>query len=358
MKSNFYILGSASPRPQSKTSIFVDGVHDHTFRDDDIELSHWLPNQTKDTYKAGTSTEICFKFLEQNPDADYDLVLNNHLDMDGLLAVFTLCFPEISLQYKDEIIQAAEMGDFWAFGKEKALNLFQNMTFFINQLDSKKIDPLEAYRKCFERTKILLNEDPSANPHFIEAEKILASSLNLIETGQIVRTSHHFRFSSYFIPKNLSLTNLESYLSMPKFNEILSSRLSFWPQARYKLDKERIQLVSVEGKNGFYYDLWYPSYMWADTKGLWRAPGLTPSSDAEGFYDLNHQKLKNAVALLNQEETGQGTWKLFKRVSLFEKRNGRGFPITLSFLSSENKIAESFLPPLKVATLLAETFKE
>ena len=48
--------------------IFVDGVCPDALTEVDLELSHWLPNNTPVQYKKDTSTEICFSFLDKAVD--------------------------------------------------------------------------------------------------------------------------------------------------------------------------------------------------------------------------------------------------------------------------------------------------
>jgi hypothetical protein len=110
----------------SRKTIFVDGSPDQTFRDGiDMELSHWFPNRTPEKYKADTSTEICMNFVSEQSSADWDLAINNHLDVDGILSVFTLIHSEFALQHRETLVEATEMGDFWAWGNERAQRLFQ-----------------------------------------------------------------------------------------------------------------------------------------------------------------------------------------------------------------------------------------
>ncbi len=98
---NFYILGSEKYRPTSRKTIFADGSADSSYRPEmDIELSHWIHNRTPDIYKADTSTEICMNFIEKHAPEDWDLAINNHLDVDGILCVFTLQFsPYLSSHF-------------------------------------------------------------------------------------------------------------------------------------------------------------------------------------------------------------------------------------------------------------------
>lgn len=75
-----------------------------------LELSHWNGNGTPDKYYADTSTEMA---LLLPPDIMTDaVVVNNHLDTDGLLSVFACLQPALAQQYKELLISAAEAGDF------------------------------------------------------------------------------------------------------------------------------------------------------------------------------------------------------------------------------------------------------
>ena len=98
----FYLEAPLTLRPLSDHTAYVDGTAGENFRPTlDIELSHWIPNQTPKQYRSTTSTAICFKFLHDPQHSPYDLVVNNHLDIDGLLSVFVLSYPSISLLNED-----------------------------------------------------------------------------------------------------------------------------------------------------------------------------------------------------------------------------------------------------------------
>src|ERR1700722_3871325 len=136
-EKRFYITGSNDHRPPSTCTVYVDGTAGDEFREGlDVELSHWMPNRTLDQYKAGTSTEICFKFLEDKDAAPYDLVVNNHLDMDGLLSVFVLAYPLEAMRSREILCDASKTGDFWAWSEGKGLKIFQELTLLYQQLQS------------------------------------------------------------------------------------------------------------------------------------------------------------------------------------------------------------------------------
>src|SRR5882762_9767699 len=89
----------------------VDGTVDNA-----IHFSHWKGNETPQSVKADTSTEIALNLVAA-PDRDeltqgIDLVTNNHFDTDGVLSVWTILTGAPALELHDKLIAAAEAGDF------------------------------------------------------------------------------------------------------------------------------------------------------------------------------------------------------------------------------------------------------
>src|SRR6266480_4302195 len=81
-----------------------------------IHFSHWKGNQTPESVKADTSTEIALNLIAA-PNRDeltqgIDLVTNNHFDTDGVLSVWTVLTGEPALKLREKLIAAAEAGDF------------------------------------------------------------------------------------------------------------------------------------------------------------------------------------------------------------------------------------------------------
>jgi hypothetical protein len=352
-EKRFYIEGSKAERPHSHCSIYVDGIAGEDFREGiDVELSHWIPNRTEDCYKAGTSTEICFKFLNAYENHPYDLVINNHLDMDGLLSVFVLAYPTIALHHRDVLCHAAKAGDFWAWSQEKALKIFQKLTLLYQDLGRQKVGLQERYESCFESIiRILESSDDKTN-----AQSILENQAALIEQGEIQRQPLENWFVTYYVPKTLSKDRIEEFLCIPKFNEPLSNRLAFWPQVRNRWDEEKIQLIAIETDNGIHYDLWYPGYAWADTEGLWRPPGLMLPETAGGFQAIHWPELSKVIQELNKRETGPCEWQLFPGLSFSAQDNPRGFPIVAATLDKNNEKKESYLPLNTVIDCFSDLF--
>ena len=296
-----YIVGTrALERPSSHRAIFADGSADSTLREGvDLELSHWFPNRTPERYKADTSTEICMNFVASG-DVDFDLVVNNHADVDGVLAVFTLLHPETALLHRAIIVSAAEMGDFWGWGELAAQVLFQTLTKEIDALSSAGVDPQITYERSPALVAHLI-EEAFVDPQIEESLTPLKRSVEWVVGDEISRRDYHSRFVHYAIPAHLCEGRFEAALRVPPFNAIISDECLFWPQARSRWDREKIQLVSVETREGWYYDVWYPSYSWADTPNSWRAPGLDFTGDSNAFR-LSYAPLEAAARDLERQE--------------------------------------------------------
>jgi hypothetical protein len=98
----------------------VDGTVSHS-----IHFSHWQGNETPAEVKADTSTEIALK-LVGSPNRDIltqgiDLVTNNHFDTDGVLSVWTVLTGARALELAEQLVPAAEAGDFSEFTNEAAV---------------------------------------------------------------------------------------------------------------------------------------------------------------------------------------------------------------------------------------------
>jgi hypothetical protein len=163
------------------------------------------------------------------------------------------------------------------------------------------------------------------------------------------------RFSHYVIPSSVVAGDLERALRVPKFNEVISPSILFWPQARARWDAERMCLVSIESPAGWHYDLWFPGYLWADTENLWTLPGMHHRDGMEA-YDLTSSRLLAAVNDLQQQETAAGSWVAGNEGSrLYDLLQG-AFPLAARFVNAGGQPAPSSLSPDQVAARLSAAF--
>jgi hypothetical protein len=348
-----HISGSKAPRPPAARVIFCDGGIDDSYRVGvDLELSHWLPNATPPQFKASTSTEICLRFAAAPEIHDYGLVVNNHVDVDGVLSTFALLYPDVALRHAGVLVQAAQIGDFWGWGERDAQYLFQALACLINRLRELAVDPLEIYTACHDRAHIALSG--ARFEECLDGVAALLETVRSIETGAIARIPIAEHVVHYAIPRALAMRDLAAALHVPGFCVPLSRAMLLSPYARAKHDYQRIQLVSIATPDGHHYDLWYPGYTWAETIDLWRAPGVT-SAGSSNTHDLRSPALDELVAELTRLEKADGRWTLARRLTPFATLAGRGFPVVLSFLR-DNSPVPSALRPEDIASRLACAF--
>ena len=353
MTPRLYIEGTKMrERPHSRRTIFADGAGTGLRDGIDVELSHWVPNRTPAKFKADTSTEICMNFVTAR-ETEYDLVINNHADVDGVLSVFTLLYPETALAHRTTLVSAARMGDFWDWGESAAQVLFQSLTQQIDAFTDSNADSQTVYEQCLAHVNSLIARG-FADHGVEETLAPLKRSVDWISDSTIARRVYHSRFVHYVVPMGISRDKLDTALRVPAFNEAISEDVLVWPQARARWDREKVQLVSIEAADGTYYDLWYPSYLWAETPNSWRAPGLDFTGNSNG-YGFSFQPLEAAAREFQQGERNDATWRIETDFSLFSSTIGRGYPVVLAAMNIETPAASSLKPDL-VAERLADVF--
>lgn len=351
----FHVTGSTQPRPEAARVLYADGSAGEDFHPDvDLELSHWVPNRTPTRWKADTSTEICLRFLADPPAEDYDLCVNNHVDVDGLLSLFALTHPDLALAHREVLVGAAEMGDFSACAPRAAQVLFLGLTCLMETAADAGWDSQRTFQEAFAAVPGLLQglwQDPRVDAGLA----ILARDIERIESGQVLVAEAGERLVLFRFPF-LAGEELARALRIPEFNELPTEACWLWPQARNRFDGEAVHLVTVPAEGGCYFDLHLPGYMWAETPARWRAPGFVSSGSTNG-YRYRFPELEAAVASLNQREAGPGTWTLATTLTPFASLPGRRFPVVLSCLGEGSRPCPSNLDELEVARLLEPVFE-
>ncbi|HVX14666.1 MAG TPA: DUF6687 family protein [Pirellulales bacterium] len=348
----FEIVGQGSSRPEAEKIIFCDGTGGGLFRDgNDLELSHWRPNRTPVEYRAGTSTEICFRFLDDPRPGPWTVAVNNHVDVDGILSVYVLVHRETARLHRQIIVEAAEMGDFWGWGEAPAQRLFQGLTRLMNSGGEGKAIYAEAFRQI-----PALIDGTAADIAEIEASLLpLRSGVELVEQGRIVRLLVQERLAHYVVPLDVAGTDDERASYCPDFNEAISESALLWPHVRARWDAERVCLVSMERQRGWFHDLWFPGYLWADTEALWQGSGLK-YSEGMGSYRLENPRLIAAFGKLQELESASGHWALGGTEAVVGGELQDRFPLVGRFVGERGQIAASRLRPEAVARALDGVF--
>jgi hypothetical protein len=346
--SRFDIIGHGSARPDAKAIIFCDGTGGNAFQPEtDLELSHWRPNLTPVEYRAGTSTEICFRFLDDPRPGSWTVAVNNHVDVDGILSVYVLVQSEHALAHRRTIIEAAEMGDFWGWGELPAQRLFQGITQIMNSGGEGR----EIYTEALRRIPALIDGTDPDTRKIEESLVPLQRGVDLVEQGHIARTLISDRLAHYVVPIAVAGEDDQRAAYTPEFNEAISEKSVLWPEVRARLDAQRLCLVSTERKGGWFHDLWFPGYLWADTEGRWRVSGLT-YHDGMASYKLENLGLIAAFKDLERQESAPGRWALGGTDMPYGNELQEQFPLGGRFLNDQGEAALSRLSPEIVAQAL------
>lgn len=347
----FHLESEGAPAPSSPgVRLYVDGTRHGLREDRDIELSHWNPSTTPELFQADSSTEIALNFLSFGKLPADGLVINNHLDVDGILSAFVLLQPELALRHRERLVAAAETGDFWSWTDEASLGLFQSLVELLEAGQAAGRDETQLHHDCFQALPGLLAQDLSKR-----VPVSLRDAVALVECGRIERRLHHRRFVSYQIPRGVHGGDLAGALKVNDFNASLDDGSLLHGVVRNRLDAERVQLVSVQGESGWYHDLCYPGHMWALTVDRWRAPGFWEGETSNTWY-FRYAPLEEALRRLSAREGGAGRWQSAEELTPFRSVLGRAFPVVAACLGEDDLPAESGLAPGEVARELRAAF--
>jgi hypothetical protein len=268
-----------------------------------------------------------------------------------MLSVYTLVHSAHAQDNRAIIIEAAEMGDFWGWGRPLAARLFQGLTFWLEQGSAENRAVQTIYEEAFARIPGLIEgTDPDVDRIDRSLEPMVRAT-QLVEQGSIVRTACGPRFTRYELPASVLAGAVDCATYIPRFNEPISTRALLWPQNRAKWDTERACLVSVESAAGWQHDLWFPGYLWADTDDRWIPAGMDFGNGME-HYNLINPALDAAVRNLNAAERGLGKWTHAAGESDLASQIQRQFPVVLRVLDSSGVPTVSSWSPKEAAELL------
>ncbi|HEX7132752.1 MAG TPA: DUF6687 family protein [Iamia sp.] len=354
----FHIVGSSTPAPSSERTLYVDGsAPASAFRPDvDLELSHWVPTTTPARWAADTSTEICLRFLS-DPPADvggYDLAVNNHVDVDGILSLFSLVHPEVALAHRDVVVGAAEVGDLAAGGGRDAFVLAQELTLRMGGFGGPGRDPRDTYASGFELALEVLAGTHAETPSVTAGWDLLEEQASRLG-GSVAVEEIGPRLVSYVLPR-LDGADRDAALRVPPFNAVVDGSVWLWPHVRNRAHGQAVHLVSVPVDDGWAHDLWLPGYVWAHTPDRWRPPVLV-GTGSSNTWRIRPEPLAGIVAGLQADERGSGAWVGADEIDPFAAVPGRAFPVIVSFLDEGSRPAASSHHPADVAARLAPAFE-
>ena len=301
-----------------------------------VHFSHWEGNETPAQLKADTSTEIALNLVAAPNRNDLtrgiELVTNNHFDTDGVLSVWTVLTGERALELREQLIPAAEAGDFSEFRNEAAVRasiVIQGSDQPV--LDDKPGSPLacqlagenvdddaRAYHLVLPEVERVLTKTDDYEPLWRSAWDKIARAMESFECGASTVTE--------FAEAGVSLITLAPDVFSPSGFKPTRHAAPFTAISRYA--KGRLFLITTPLKNGWSYRIDYPYYSWAETV-------VRPRIPRRDFSQL--------LTELNQLENKQeGVWKL----------DTSELASAIKFLGGDGMLAASTLAPDKVAKVV------
>lgn len=318
--------GNKKIKGPERRVIYVDGIDHGTFEKGvDMDLSHWAGNRTPKAYKADTSTECCFKYLEKNGPQGYAYSANNHLDVDGLLSIFVMHDPCHALLHKDLLIAMAEAGDFNKWVSESAMLRTHTLIAYMEALKEQGLRIRYEMAIDFLYTLLQAQYAPPVIAH--QQQDILSQQKKWIEEGLITRTLLHDHLVAYEVP--LEQEGLSLSQDIPPFNATLTSPHSLHGWVLNIQDFERLKLVIYTSARAISYELWVPSYAWADTLTLWRPPFLKLLSDGLKVDGQGLLHYLQRYALHWGQKIIKAVPQVYPSLQLVGRANPRPFPVVL-----------------------------
>jgi hypothetical protein len=238
-----------------------------------VHFSHWNGNETPAQLKADTSTEIALNLVaapnRNELTRGIELVTNNHFDTDGVLSVWTVLTGERALDRREQLVPAAEAGDFSEFKNDAAVRASiviqgsdqpvpgeQSGSPLANKLAGEKVDD-EA--RCYELVlpeveRVLTRTDDYESLWRGAWEKVV-TAMESFERGRSK--------TEEFADSGLSLVTLAPEVFGPAGFDPTRDAAPATAISRYAMGQ--LFLIATPLGNGWAYRIDYPYYSWAET---------------------------------------------------------------------------------------------
>jgi len=238
-----------------------------------VHFSHWQGNETPAEVKADTSTEIALNLVASPRRSELtkgiELVTNNHFDTDGILSVWTVLHGPPALDLHDQLIAAAEAGDFSEFTTEAAVRVSltiqgsnqvspedESGSPLARKLAGEQVDDARAYELVLPEVEHLLTHVNDYEPLWRAAWKRIAIALDSFAGGTSSVTE--------FPDVKLSLITLApDIFSAAGFNP---TRHAAPYTAISHHAHGQLYLIATPLAQGWTYRIDYPYYSWAETQ--------------------------------------------------------------------------------------------
>ncbi|MBA3241994.1 MAG: hypothetical protein H0T60_12275 [Acidobacteria bacterium] len=263
MRFEYYHEGLASVPKLS-----VDGTVEMA-----VHFSHWRGNLTPSEVRADTSTEIALN-LVASPRRDaltegIELVTNNHFDTDGVLSVWTVLKGAGALALRDELVAAAEAGDFSEYtgargvrtslviqGSDNPLPDGGVISPLARQLNGGgQVDEARAYALVLPEVESVLTRADDYEPLWREGWAAIEAALESFARGAS-RVEEDAASSLSLVTLAPDLYGASGF--KPTRHAAPYTAISHHARGE-------VYLIAIPGAEGWSYRVDYPYYSWAET---------------------------------------------------------------------------------------------
>jgi hypothetical protein len=286
-----------------------------------VHFSHWEGNETPPELKADTSTEIALNLVaapnKNELTRGIELVTNNHFDTDGVLSVWTVLAGERALALRDQLIPAAEAGDFSEFTNESAVRASiaiqgsdqptpgeESASPLACQLAGETVnDDARAYDLVLPEVELLLTKTDEYEPLWRGAWGKIALALESFASG----ASRVIEIGD----AGISLVTLAPDVFSPSGFNPTRHAAPYTAISRYA--KGQLFVITTPLRSGWAYRIDYPYYSWAETIVRPRIPRRDFSqllteineleSEGEGIWKLDNSEMTSAIKFLGGDGT-------------------------------------------------------
>tara|TARA_B110000503_G_scaffold140267_1_gene230659 strand:- start:516 stop:1541 length:1026 start_codon:yes stop_codon:yes gene_type:complete len=226
----------------------IDGLHPQN-----LCFSHWKGANSIEEIAADTSGEIVLNALaKKHIGTENPLVSATHFDIDGFVGVFALFYPKIALQFKEELIAMARIGDFREFNPDHEKHHFAlKLCCWMNKVEKEKFyRPFESsdeIENCVEKFEFF-------PPLFVEVLKNIENykadwkdeyDAVLFGIDNEVSSELHDRIG--LVKKEFK--NPSHYYSSFSKTDGYDIVLSIYPENRYELEYKYTGWIDLASRN-------------------------------------------------------------------------------------------------------------
>jgi hypothetical protein len=163
-------------------NVIVDG----SAQDDTVlTLSHWPGSPTPAELRDDLSAQIAFHYLDRSDHhVTAEVVSNNHVDQDGLAAMYVLVAPEAAQARREQLVDVARAGDFATFAARDSARIAWTIAELAGGATR------AGYPELLERLPELLDHPDRYRDHWADEDAHLAAAEVGIADGTITITEH------------------------------------------------------------------------------------------------------------------------------------------------------------------------